>query len=176
MSDAAWTITILYSVVSIIAVSLMLVVYRSTRVGFRVRAATRDTLEKRETTWGFIVIGLLVVTLGGTIFAIPYGSDQSTGGTRQRLSITGRQFAWTIKPSRVKAGVKTAIEVGAVDVNHALGIYDPDDVLIKQVNVVPGVSQPIVMTFDRPGRYTIRCLEFCGVDHHLMENALEVVR
>jgi cytochrome c oxidase subunit II len=176
MTDAAWTITVLYTVVSIIAVALMLVVYRSTRVGFRVRVATRDQLERRESYWGVIVIALLVVTLGGTIFAIPYGSDQSRAGARQHLSITGRQFAWTIRPTRVKVGVETAIELGAVDVNHAMGIFDPDNRLIKQVNVVPGVSQPVTVTFDRPGRYTIRCMEFCGVDHHLMENTLEVVR
>jgi cytochrome c oxidase subunit II len=176
MSDTAWTITLLYAIATIIAVALLLVVFRSTRVGFRVKVASRDTLEKRESYWGVIAVSLLVITLGATIFAIPYGSDQSTADAKQRMTIVGQQFAWTVKPARVKAGVKTTIELGVKDVNHAVGIYDPDDTLIKQVNIVPGVSQPIEMTFEEPGRYTIRCLEFCGVDHHLMENTLEVVR
>ena len=68
----------------------------------------------------------------------------------------------------------TLIVIDAADVNHAVGIYDPDDTLIKQVNVLPHVDQRISMTFDEPGTYEIRCLEFCGVDHHLMENKLEV--
>ena len=176
MTDTAWVITILYAVASIIGVAVLLVVYRSTRVGFRVRAASRETIEKRESYWGLIVVSLLVITLGGTIFAIPYGSDKSTADAAQRLEITGRQFAWTIKPPRVKAGLETAVELGAVDVNHAIGIYDPDDRLVKQINVVPGVTQPFRMTFHKPGRYALRCLEFCGVDHHLMENTLEVTR
>ena len=176
MTDTAWVITILYSVASIIAVALLLVIFRSTRVGFRVRAASRDDLERRESYWGVIAVSLLVITLGGTIFAIPYGSDQDVAGASQKVKIVGRQFAWTITPPRVKAGVATAIELGAADVNHAMGIYDPDGVMIKQVNVVPGVAQPVVVTFEKPGRYKIRCLEFCGVDHHLMENTLEVTR
>ncbi len=176
MTDAQWTITVLYSVATIIAVTMMLVVFRSTRVGFTVRAATRETIEKREGYWGVAVVALLVVTLGGTIFAIPYGSDQSSAGVKQRVKITGRQFAWTIQPARVRVGQKTAIRLDAADVNHAMGIFDPRNRLIKQVNVAPGVSQAVTVTFDDPGRYTIRCLEFCGVDHHLMENGLEVVR
>lgn len=176
MTDTAWVITILYSVATIIAVSLLLVVYRSTRVGFSVRAASRDDLERREGYWGVISVSLLVITLGGTIFAIPYSSDQDVAGAKQKVKIVGRQFAWTITPPRVKAGVPTAFELGAADVNHAIGIYDPDDVLVKQVNVAPGVTQPFKFTFEEPGRYKIRCLEFCGVDHHLMENTLEVTR
>jgi cytochrome c oxidase subunit 2 len=176
VTDTAWLITLLYSVATIVAVAVLLVVYRSTRVGFRVRAATRGQLERREGYWGMVVISLLVVTLGATIFAIPYGSDQDARGAAQKITIIGRQFAWTVQPPRVRAGVRTAVELGAADVNHAIGIYDPDEVLIKQVNVVPGVTQPFTITFEKPGRYRIRCLEFCGVDHHLMENALEVTR
>jgi cytochrome c oxidase subunit 2 len=176
MTDTAWLITLLYSAATIVAVSVMLVVFRSTRVGFRVRAASREQLERREGYWGVIAVGLLVIMLGGTIFAIPYGSDRDAAGAGQRLKIVGRQFAWTIDPPRVRAGVETVVELGATDVNHAIGIYDPDEKLVKQVNVVPGVTQPFRVTFEQPGRYRIRCLEFCGVDHHLMENALEVTR
>ena len=42
------------------------------------------------------------------------------------MTITGRQFAWTIEPPRVRAHLKTKIELNVVDVNHAMGIYDPD--------------------------------------------------
>ena len=176
MSSTAWVITIAYSVLSIIGVAIALMVFRSTRVGFKVRTASRAALERREGYWGIAVISFLVVVLAGTIFEIPYWSDKHPGPTPQRISITGRQFAWTIVPPRVKAGVKTRVEVRAVDVNHALGVYNPNDTLIKQVNVLPGVVQQFVITFNQPGTYKLRCLEFCGVDHHLMENTLEVTR
>jgi cytochrome c oxidase subunit 2 len=81
-----------------------------------------------------------------------------------------------VDPPRVKADVSTAVNMRSTDVNHAIGIYDPDNVLVKQVNVLPGVTQRFVITFDEPGAYKLRCLEFCGVSHHVMENRLEVTR
>jgi cytochrome c oxidase subunit II len=176
MSSTAWVITVAYSVLTIIGVGIALVVFRSTRVGFRVRTASRASLERREGYWGIAVVAFLVVVLGGTIFEIPYWSDNSNAKTAQTVEITGRQFAWTVNPPRIKAGEKTRVELRAVDVNHGLGLYNPNDTLIKQVNVLPGVTQTFVITFKKPGTYKLRCLEFCGVDHHLMENSLEVTR
>jgi cytochrome c oxidase subunit 2 len=176
MTDTAWGITIGYSFVTIVGVAIALVVFRSTRVGFRVNVATRETLEKREGYWGVAVVTFLVVLIGGTIWQIPYWSDNSATKVPQNISVTGRQFAWTVDPPRIKSGIKTRIEVRAVDVNHGIGIYDPGGTLLKQVNVLPGVVQTMVLTFDEVGVYKLRCLEFCGVDHHLMENDLEVTR
>jgi cytochrome c oxidase subunit II len=169
-------ILILYSALSIIGVAIGLFVFRSTRVGFHVRVAGRETIEQREGYWGIAVIAFLVVALGGTIFSIPYWSDTSTARTPQRIEVTGRQFAWTISPPRVRAGLKTRIEVRSADVNHAFGLYDPSETLVKQVNVLPGLTQDVVFTFNKPGTWTVRCLEFCGVDHHLMQNVLRVTR
>ncbi|MDQ5839610.1 MAG: hypothetical protein M3537_00320 [Chloroflexota bacterium] len=174
MSSTAWVITIAYTVLTIIGVAVALVVFRSTRVGFRVRTASRQSLERRESYWGIAVVAFLVVVLGGTVFQIPYWSDNSDEPTPQHISIVGRQFAWTVDPPRVRAGLRTRVEVRAADVNHAVGIYDPDDTLVKQVNALPGVTQSFVLTFEKRGTYTLRCMEFCGVDHHLMENGLEV--
>lgn len=176
MTDKATLILVLYTALSIIGVAIGLFVFRSTRVGFHVRTAPRDALERRESYWGVAVITFLVVALGATIFSIPYWSDTSTASVPQHVAVTGRQFAWTIDPPRVRAGLATRIEVHSADVNHALGLYDPSDKLVKQVNVLPGVAQDIVFTFDTPGTWRIRCLEFCGVDHHLMANTIQVTR
>src|SRR5207342_3357708 len=115
----------------------------------------RQTLERREGYWGIAVITFLVIVLAGTMTQIPYKSDDSDSGIKQQLSITGRQFAWTVDPARVRARLKTKVEAHAVDVSHAVGIYDPGGALIKQVNIVPGVTQPFVITFDKPGTYRL---------------------
>lgn len=176
MSSTSQTILILYAAISIIGVSIGLIVFRSTRVGFHVRTATREQLEQRESYWGVAVIAFLVIALGGTIFSIPYWTAGSTGPVPQTISVTARQFAWTLNPPRVRAGEKTRLEIRSVDVSHGLGLYDPSNVLQKQVNVLPGVTQNLVYTFNTPGTWHIRCLEFCGVDHHLMQNALQVTQ
>lgn len=175
MTDTAWVITITYTLLSIIGITIGLIVFRSTRVGFRVRTPRRATLERRESIWGFIVLAFLVVLLAGTIFQVPY-KDANAANAKQVLRVTGRQFAWTVDPPRIRAGELTQVEVRALDVNHGLGIYDTDDRLIKQVNVLPGRLQKFTITFDKPGTYRLLCLEFCGLDHHLMANNLVVTR
>jgi cytochrome c oxidase subunit II len=140
-----------------------------------VRTTGREVLERRESLWGVAVVVFLVALLAGTIFSIPYWGTAKARAA-QRLEVTGGQFAWIVNPPRVRAGVPTEVQVYAADVNHALGIYGPDDTLLKQVNVLPGVTQDLVITFRRPGTYELRCLEFCGVDHHLMANKLQVTR
>ena len=174
MSNTAWTITIAYTALSIIGIAVALIVFRSTRVGFHVRSARRPMLERRETVWGLMVITFLVVVLGGTIFQTPYFRAEARDA--QIVHVTGRQFAWTIDPPRVRAGVPVKFLVRTVDVSHDMGVYDADFNLIKQVNVLPGTTQELTMTFKKPGTYQLLCLEFCGIDHHLMRNNLTVTR
>ena len=173
MTNTGWVIAISYAAITLIGVTVVLAVFRSTRVGFRVRVADRETLERREGFWGIVVITFLVLVLAGTIFSVPYWSARDAAAT-QTIDITGRQFAFTVDPPNVKADQLTQVQVHAEDVNHAVGIYSPEGVMIKQVNVLPGVTQSFTITFSEPGTYTLRCLEFCGIDNHLMQNKLEV--
>ena len=89
MSSTAWVITIGYAVLTIIGVAAALVIFRSTRVGFRVRIVPRETLERRESLWGVAVVAFLVVVLGGTIFQIPYWDDNSDAKTPQSMQHRG---------------------------------------------------------------------------------------
>ena len=176
MNPTARTILILYSVLSMIGIAAGLVIFRSTRVGFHVRTSGREELEKRESYWGITVVTLLVIALLATIFSVPYWTANSGAKQPQTIHVVGRQFAWTINPPVARVGVKTLIVVRSEDVNHGLGLYDPNETLVKQVNVLPGVVQNMVVTFNKPGIWHIRCLEFCGVDHHLMANTVRVTR
>lgn len=176
MNATAEVILILYAAFTIIGVAIGLAVFRSTRVGFHVRVADRDELEKREGYWGITAVAMLVVLLLATIFSLPYWTANSGANEPQTVDVTGRQFAWTISPPVVKMGVETKIVARSVDVNHGLGLYDPSGVLIKQIQVVPGATQNMILSFNVPGVWKIRCLEFCGVDHHLMQGTLKVTR
>ncbi len=175
MSSTAWGILVGYAIFSIVAVVVVLFVFRSTRVGFRAEPAERPVVENRETKWALLVGLFMVTLLALTIFQIPYFFNTDAKGA-QRIKLVGQQYAFTVDPPRAKAGVPTIITFTVKDVSHAAGIYNPNGTLIKQVNVLPGVSQDIKITFTRPGRYRIRCLEFCGVDHHNMQAALVVTR
>ena len=173
MTHTGWIIAVSYTAITLVGIVIVLSVFRSTRVGFRVRVADRETLERREGYWGIAVVTFLVLVLAGTIFSVPYWTAEESDA-QQTIDITGQQFAFTIDPPQVKSGELTEVNVHAADVNHAVGIYNPEGTLIKQVNVLPGVTQSFTITFNEPGTYTLRCLEFCGIDHHLMQNKLQV--
>lgn len=173
MTSTGWVITGIYVGVTLIGVVIILSVFRSTRVGFKVRVTSREELEKREGYWGVAVVCFMVALLAGTIFSVPYWTSNAAEPD-QVVDVTGRQFAWTIDPPQIKAGVETEFDIHATDVSHGFGLYDPSGTMVKQVNVLPGVTQKLVTTLDEPGTWTVRCLEYCGLDHHLMENTLEV--
>ncbi len=173
MTSTGWVIVGLYTATALIGAVIVLYVFRSTRVGFRVKVASREKLERREGYWGIAVVCFMVALLAGTIFSVPYWTSDAAEAD-QVVDVTGRQYAWTIDPPQIQAGVETEFDLHAEDVSHAFGLYDPSGKLIKQVNVLPGVTQLLTATLDEPGTWTVRCLEYCGLDHHLMETTLEV--
>lgn len=160
----------------------------------------RGTRQPREVTaeaayrlrFGFFVLLsiILVATLGLTLTKMPY--DLFEGENPDRVVfVAGKQFAFALSEQpitddadwetattsgsiRVPADSLVEFRVSSLDVNHSLGIYDPDGVLIGQVQGMPGYVNRLRMRFDRPGRYNILCLELCGNGHSRMRGVLMV--
>ena len=170
MTDEAILIGLVYlalvALVAVVGIGLWL----STRSR---RSADAHRLAERETTWLVIVLAVLTALLAATIFFVPYGESAGDGNARV-VAVVARQFGWQIRPARVPAGQPVEFRLTSMDVNHGFGVYDPDDRLIAQVQVMPGRTQRLVHTFDEPGIYRILCLEFCGFAHHGMVGQIEV--
>ncbi|PXV76312.1 hypothetical protein [Nitrosomonas eutropha] len=77
-------------------------------------------------------------------------------------------------PATVKSGQPVEFQVSAADVNHGFGIYDENLVLIAQTQAMPGYTNKLIHTFDKPGKFKILCLEYCGLAHHVMITELTV--
>jgi cytochrome c oxidase subunit II len=169
-TQAAFLIAVLYGVVTVLGILAALFVARSMR-----RRSEEDVARYRhnEVAWLGIVIGLLAVLLVSTIFFIPYDDTASGQGARV-VRVTAAQFAWQIEPQTIPAGVPIEFRLRSRDVNHGFGIYDEHDNLKKQAQVLPGETQTLVYTFERPGTYRILCMEYCGVAHHGMIGRLVV--
>ncbi|MGE5690060.1 MAG: cupredoxin domain-containing protein [Pseudomonadota bacterium] len=170
-TQTAFTIAVLYAVVTVLGLAAALVVARSMR-----RRSEEEVARYRhnEVRWLGIVIGLLAILLVSTIFLIPYDDAASAAKGARVVRVTAAQFAWQIEPSTIPAGVPIEFHLRSRDVNHGFGIYDEHDNLKKQVQVIPGETQTLVYTFEEPGTYRILCLEFCGVAHHGMIGRLRV--
>lgn len=175
MNPTALAITIAYSVVVVVAVVAILIVWRSTHSLERNRRDTTDThrLAEGEKGWFiFAVVGLAVLLLS-TLAFIPYGDNAKADG-QQQVQVDSQQFAWTVTPNTIRAGVPVRFAVTSEDVNHGFAVYNDANVLLFQIQAVPGTTSHIVYTFKRPGRYQVVCLEFCGVNHDKMLGTFQV--
>jgi cytochrome c oxidase subunit 2 len=171
VSHTAVIITVAYSIAVILGSAISFAIFRSTS---RPLEEDRSGIwSRRETTWLVIMIITLFALLMGTIFYVPYG--ETAGPRGQVVRVVGVQFAWAVDaPRPIVTGRPVAFLARSRDVAHGFGVYNPDEKLIFQAQVVPDHDQKIVHTFSQPGVYTVRCLEFCGAGHQLMESTFTV--
>ena len=155
---------------AVLAASVAVAVWLSTRR--RDRSVDTELLARREKAWFVVTVGLLVSLLFATIFFTPYGKGAPAGA--QVVQVQGFQFGWLIEPSSIRADVPVEFQLRSRDANHAFAVYNSDDVLLFQVQVVPERTQNYVYTFKKPGTYQVLCFEFCGLAHDLMRATFEV--
>ena len=102
----------------------------------------------------------------------PYPTASQLGAAKH-FRIVAEQYAFIIPPV-IPAHTPIVFDVTAKDVNHGFGIYGPDGAVIAQVQAMPDYVNHLPLTFDRPGRYTVRCMEYCGIAHSAMQGGFEV--
>jgi cytochrome c oxidase subunit 2 len=133
---------------------------------------------------GAVLLMFLVLTLPH----LPYAVDARTPD--HIVHAVGKQYAWSLTEQvgptlatwdtsfspvvTVPVGAPVEFRVTTLDVNHGFSLYDPDGRLIAQTQAMPGYLNRLRVTFDRPGTYTVLCLEFCGMSHHRMRGVVEV--
>lgn len=123
--------------------------------------------------WTLLAAGALVAVI--TTLDLPYAATR--GGAPEGatvVNIEGRQWAWRMDEAEFRVGQTVVFNVTAGDVNHGLGVYDPDMRMLGQTQVMPGYTNALQITFDRPGRYRLLCMEYCGLAHHGMTAEITV--
>jgi len=76
----------------------------------------------------------------------------------------------------VPAGATIEFRVTSLDVNHSFAVFDQNGVLVGQTQAMPGYVNRLRLRFEKPGRYEVLCLEYCGLAHHAMSTAFNVFR
>jgi cytochrome c oxidase subunit 2 len=151
------------------------VIVRSSRAVPYADVAPRVARLRRRLAYtaGLGVLVIFLVSMRG----LPYPSVRGAvlGAPAVTVEVAGVQWAWRLSRSEVPTGVTVEFAVAADDVNHGLGIYDPRGILLAQVQAMPGYTNRLLYRFTEPGRYTLRCLEYCGVAHHVMLADLNVI-
>jgi cytochrome c oxidase subunit 2 len=123
--------------------------------------------------WFALLVAVGVVVVALTFFDLPYASG--SGHERAVIRVTAGQFFWSLSRTHFRAGSHVRFDVTSVDVNHGFGIYDPHGHLIGSVQAMPGYHNELDLTFGEPGVYHVRCLEFCGLNHAVMQTTFTVL-
>ncbi|KMO44188.1 cytochrome C oxidase subunit II [Methylobacterium tarhaniae] len=124
-----------------------------------------------------IVTGLVVLVLTG----LSYAGQRRLFGEEQAgitIRVLGHQWWWEVRyedaaPDRVfttaneihvPVGVPVAISLDSTDVIHSFWVPS----LMGKQDLIPGRSNAIRFTAERPGVYRGQCAEFCGMQHARM--------
>lgn len=105
---------------------------------------------------------------------IPSVGGHAASAPQQSLTIVAGMWYFNISAPSLKPNVPTEVVAWSVDTMHSAGIYDPDGKLVATLMLMPGMRERAVLIFDKPGVYTVRCLEFCGDGHAFMKGRFVV--
>jgi cytochrome c oxidase subunit 2 len=153
----------------------VLVVLAALFVGLRAREAVPDgnaPVYRVRKYYALVLIGVLAGALAFTLPLTPYRAYAAVEPV-MRVEVTGGMWNWQMKrsgegPFVIPAGKLIQFDVSSVDVNHGFGLYDDAGRLLGQAQVMPGYVNHLRVVFDKPGRYHVLCMEYCGVAHHVM--------
>ena len=101
----------------------------------------------------------------------------ASGQPLQQVDLSAKSWSYEISKREIVAGQPVRFSGRSTDTMHGFGVYHPDGRLLFTMMLMPGLKEPtsLVHTFRDPGKYKVRCLEYCGVAHHAMKDELVVV-
>ncbi|RCX30211.1 hypothetical protein [Thioalbus denitrificans] len=174
----AFTIMLLLQIPFVIV--FLSIVYKKAFVDSAPSATHPKKFSRVEVTWlAFAGAVFLLVN----ILSISYMPMVSTahaaksGQAIQEVDVTARSWSYDISERTIEAGVPVRFSAKSADTMHSFSVYHPDGRVLFTMQLLPGLKQAAstIYTFTEPGRYTVRCLEYCGIVHHGMRDELVVV-
>lgn len=169
--DIVWAVTLM--VISLIALAFIHVVVQAGRTAESALVHRRSNIIRLWWFWALILIGLVSTFL--TLWPFPLADQRVPAAAAQIVNATGRQWSWELSEHQFKVGTPVEFNVTSIDVNHGFAIYGPDGRIVTQTQAMPGFTNRLLHTFDKPGTYRVLCLEYCGVAHHAMITEFTVV-
>jgi len=88
--------------------------------------------------------------------------------------LVGLTFQW-YPILQLQQGKEYMLHMSSLDVNHGFAVFDPSGTFVAQAQMVPGYDTTLRLTFTKPGKYVVRCFEYCGIGHAAMVGAFRVV-
>ncbi len=169
----AMRLLLMFLVLATLAIAIFIAVALSTRLPAQEQSDVQHRGYAIRGKWFAAITLFLLAGFAATLPFFPYPSAAAVLKPSLRVPVIAEQYAF-IMPSHFPVNQRIIFAVTSRDVNHGFGVYDPQGHLIAQVQAMPDYVNYLEVTFRQPGRYTIRCLEYCGIGHAMMEKTITV--
>ncbi len=153
------------------------ILYRKTAVDPGPSGTDDGRISRAEGLWITLVIVLFV---GINVVSIKYMPTVSTAHAAsaeniQNIDVTAQSWSYEISERQLEVGRPVRFSVKSADTVHGFGVYHPDGSVVFTMMLIPGMERAsLIHTFTEPGKYRVRCLEYCGIAHHAMADELIV--
>jgi cytochrome c oxidase subunit II len=142
-------------------------------------SGTDDSRISRIEGWWVAVV--IVLFIGVNVISIKYMPTVATAAAAtteqniQNVDVTAQSWSYQISDRQFEVGRPVRFTVKSVDTVHGFGVYHPAGRLLFTMMMIPGMEPAsIIHTFTEPGKYKVRCLEYCGIAHHAMADEFVV--
>ena len=157
------------------------VIYRKSVVDTGPGSTPRSKLSQLE---GFWLSAAFIIFVGVNLASLKFmpliaaAHAATSGEPLQEINFTATSWAYDISNHQIEAGKPVRFSGKAMDTQHGFAVYHPDGRLLFTMLMMPGLTKPttVIHTFKDPGTYKVRCLEYCGIAHHAMQDELTVVK
>lgn len=170
MQDIAWYLTLILIGI-LIAVFIVFISSKASDESYE-KIAKRDYAPRLKLFWLVMISGILITA--ATLLPWPH-SVAAKNSNEKIVQAVASQWKWELSQQQFNTGDAIHFKVSSKDVNHGFGIYDSNMTMLTQVQAMPGYTNSLHYTFDKPGEYQILCMEYCGVAHHNMITTITVL-
>ncbi len=131
-----------------------------------------------KTSWLSVVVILFVAINLASINYIPAVATawmQANEKNITNVDVTAQSWYYEMSQREFEVGQPVRFTAHSVDTVHGFAIYEPGGGVVFTMMLVPGAGKSsLIHKFEKPGVYKIRCLEYCGVSHHEMNDTITV--
>jgi cytochrome c oxidase subunit 2 len=156
-------------------------IYKKTVLDSKPSDTEQKVYTKYEIMWLSTVVVLFLAVNFVSISYMPTVITAQATATKipiKEVDVSAQSWAYEISDRTLEVGQPVRFSAKSVDTVHGFAVYHPDNRLLFTMMLIPGrkTAASIIHTFTEPGTYKVRCLEFCGIVHHDMQDVLTVVQ
>lgn len=161
------------------AAVFLYIVFRKSLVDSTQGTSDRSKYVRLEYMWlGFVTVVFFAVNIFGIDFMHTVSSARAATNATEVLDVNVEAESWAfdISQQELEVGQTVRFNGKSLDTMHGFALYHPNGKVLFTMMLMPGMADPtsLVHKFTEPGTYIVRCLEYCGANHHGMVDEIIV--